>query len=88
MEYRILGPVEVVAADGRVLPVHGAKLQGLVALLALDAGRVVSSARLVDALYGEPYPRVENVGYHFELARSGTHCVHVRPLSVEHRPVR
>jgi DNA-binding SARP family transcriptional activator len=60
VEYRLLGPVEVVAADGRVLPVHGAKLQGLVALLALDAGRVVSSARLVEALYGEPYPRVEN----------------------------
>ena len=60
MEYRLLGPVEVVGADGRALPVHGAKLQGLVTLLALDVGRVVSSARLVAALYGDPYPRVEN----------------------------
>ena len=60
MEYRLLGPVEVVGADGRALPVHGAKLQGLVTLLALDVGRVVSAARLVAALYGDPYPRVEN----------------------------
>ena len=60
MEYRLLGPVEVVTADGRPLPLPGAKLRGLVVLLALDAGRVVSSARLIDALYDEPPRNVDN----------------------------
>lgn len=60
MEYRLLGPVEVVTSDGLPLPLPGAKLRGLVALLALDAGRVVSAARLIDALYDEPPRNTEN----------------------------
>ena len=60
MEYRLLGPVEVVTADGRPLPLPGAKLRGLVVLLALGAGRVVSSTRLIDALYDEPPRNVDN----------------------------
>ena len=59
MEYRLLGPVEVVA-DGHRLPVHGGKVLGLVALLALDVGRTVPTSRLVDGLYREPPRTVEN----------------------------
>ena len=60
MDYRLLGPVEVVSATGEPLPVAGAKLQGLVVLLALDPRSTVSSARLIDALYDDPPPTVEN----------------------------
>ncbi len=60
MDYRLLGPVEVVSATGAPLPVAGAKLQGLVVLLALDPRSTVSSARLIDALYDDPPPTVEN----------------------------
>ena len=60
MDYRLLGPVEVVADEGRRLLLQGGKALGLVALLALDAGRTVSAARLVDGLYRDPPPTVEN----------------------------
>lgn len=54
LEFRILGPLEV-AIDGAVVHLGGAKQQALLALLLFDGGRVVSTGRLVDALWaGEP----------------------------------
>ena len=54
IEFRILGPLEV-AVDGEVVALGGAKQRALLALLLLDAGRVVSTDRLIDALWaGEP----------------------------------
>jgi DNA-binding SARP family transcriptional activator len=56
VEYRILGPLEV-TVDGKPLPLGGAKQRALLALLLLDAGRVVSIDRLTDALWaGKPPP--------------------------------
>jgi DNA-binding SARP family transcriptional activator len=56
IEFRILGPLEAVA-DGRSLPLGGAKQRAVLALLLLEAGRVVSTDRLMDALWsGEPPP--------------------------------
>ncbi|MBQ1013261.1 winged helix-turn-helix domain-containing protein, partial [Micromonospora sp. M51] len=57
MRFRILGPTQVVLADGREVPVGGPRLRTLLALLLLDAGRVVSAERLIDGLYGEHPPR-------------------------------
>ncbi|MGC4866793.1 BTAD domain-containing putative transcriptional regulator [Micromonospora sp. DT53] len=57
MRFRILGPTQVVLADGREVPVGGLRLRALLALLLLDAGRVVSAERLIDGLYGEHPPR-------------------------------
>ncbi|MEV5207350.1 BTAD domain-containing putative transcriptional regulator [Micromonospora sp. NPDC053740] len=57
MRFRILGPTQVVLADGREVPVGGPRLRALLALLLLDAGRVVSADRLIDGLYGEHPPR-------------------------------
>ncbi|RAO55758.1 Transcriptional regulatory protein EmbR [Micromonospora saelicesensis] len=57
MRFRILGPTQVVLADGREVPVGGPRLRALLALLLLDAGRVVSAERLIDGLYGEHPPR-------------------------------
>ncbi|MDG4784174.1 BTAD domain-containing putative transcriptional regulator [Micromonospora sp. WMMD961] len=57
MRFRILGPTQVLLADGREIPVGGPRLRALLALLLLDAGRVVSADRLIDGLYGERPPR-------------------------------
>jgi DNA-binding SARP family transcriptional activator len=61
-EYRILGPLEVLAADGPV-PLGGPKQRALLALLLLNANRVVARERLVDELWGErpPETAVETV---------------------------
>jgi flavin reductase (DIM6/NTAB) family NADH-FMN oxidoreductase RutF/DNA-binding SARP family transcriptional activator len=55
MDFRLLGPLEARAEAG---PVHlgGAKPRALLALLLLDAGRTVSSTRLIDELWGEDAP--------------------------------
>jgi class 3 adenylate cyclase/DNA-binding SARP family transcriptional activator len=54
MDFRILGPLEV-AADGRPVDLGGAKQRALLALLALNANRVVARDQLVEALWdGEP----------------------------------
>jgi len=54
IEFRILGPLEAVS-DGAALPLGGARQRALLARLLLDAGRVVSTDRLLDAVWaGEP----------------------------------
>lgn len=52
----MLGPFEVRAGDGEPVDVPGARLRGLLVLLALDAGRVVPKATLVDWIWGEQPP--------------------------------
>ena len=54
-EFRLLGPVEVVD-DGETLPLGGQKQRAVLALLLLDAGRVVSTDRLIDGLWSEQPP--------------------------------
>src|SRR5690349_7029295 len=55
MEFRVLGPLEV-EVDGRAAALGGPKQRALLAALVLDAGRVVSIDRLVDAVWGETPP--------------------------------
>ncbi|MDQ3865516.1 MAG: AAA family ATPase, partial [Actinomycetota bacterium] len=55
MEFRILGPLEVVA-DGKVLDLGGQKQRALLAALLLEGNRVVSSDRLIEALWEENPP--------------------------------
>ncbi len=55
MEFRVLGSLEVVA-EGRSLSLGGAKQRALLAVLVLNANRVVSTDRLIDALWGETAP--------------------------------
>jgi DNA-binding SARP family transcriptional activator len=55
VDFRILGPLEV--RDGeRVLPLGGARRRAVLALLLLDANRVVSVDRLVDGVWGDAPP--------------------------------
>ncbi len=55
MEFRILGPLEVVE-NGRQLDVGGAKQRALLAILLLHANEVVSTDRLIDALWEDDAP--------------------------------
>ncbi|GAB3445769.1 ATP-binding protein [Actinophytocola sediminis] len=52
----MLGPFEVRADDGTTVDVPGARLRALLVALALDAGRVVPKATLVDWIWGEHPP--------------------------------
>jgi DNA-binding SARP family transcriptional activator len=55
MEFRILGPLEVVDG-GDALRLQGARERAVLTYLLLQAGRVVSADRLIDELWGEEPP--------------------------------
>jgi DNA-binding SARP family transcriptional activator/class 3 adenylate cyclase/tetratricopeptide (TPR) repeat protein len=55
MEFRILGPLEV-SSGGRLLELGGAKQRALLAMLLLGANRVVSTDRLIAALWEDDPP--------------------------------
>jgi DNA-binding SARP family transcriptional activator/class 3 adenylate cyclase len=56
VQFRILGPLEVLGDDGQPLVLGGAKQRALLAVLLLHAGAVVSTDRLIDELWGEDPP--------------------------------
>ncbi|HZE40231.1 MAG TPA: BTAD domain-containing putative transcriptional regulator, partial [Stackebrandtia sp.] len=61
MRVDLLGPLRVWGRDGREVAVTGARLRGLMVLLALSAGRPVSTERIAGTLWtGEP-PRSNTV---------------------------
>ena len=55
MEFRVLGPLEVVD-EGQPLPLGGVKQRSLLAVLLQHANQVVSTDRLLGALWGEVAP--------------------------------
>jgi predicted ATPase/DNA-binding SARP family transcriptional activator len=55
MEFRVLGPLEVVD-QGRSLSLGGTKQRALLAVLLLHAGEVVPTHRLIEDLWGEAPP--------------------------------
>jgi DNA-binding SARP family transcriptional activator len=63
VEFRILGPIEVVDA-GAGLSLGGRNQRTLLALLLLNADEVVSSDRAIDALWGEAPPRTALTSVH------------------------
>ena len=56
MEVLLLGPLEV-RDRGRALTVPGSRPRALLALLALNAGRVMPAQRLIELLWGDDVPR-------------------------------
>ncbi|GAB3755442.1 BTAD domain-containing putative transcriptional regulator [Microlunatus parietis] len=56
MQIGLLGPFEVRTGDGTVADVPGARLRGLLIALALEPGRVVGKATLIDWIWGEEPP--------------------------------
>lgn len=63
----MLGPLEVRSPE-RLVPITGARQQKLLALLLLDADRVVTIERLVDELWETP-PRSVRQQIHNAIAR-------------------
>ena len=63
MEFRILGPLEVVS-DGQVLDLGGAKQRTLLAVLLIHANEVVSQDRLIDALWEDDPPETAPKALH------------------------
>ncbi|TMR33187.1 AfsR/SARP family transcriptional regulator [Actinomadura geliboluensis] len=55
MQFAILGAVEA-RAGGDAVPIGGPRVRALLAMLLLDAGRLVPAERLIDGLYGEDPP--------------------------------
>ena len=55
MQIRVLGPVEA-NADGRSLPLGGAKQRAVLAMLGLEANRTVSADHLIEGLWGDEAP--------------------------------
>ncbi len=54
-QFSLLGPLSI-SSDGVPLALGGQKRRALLAVLLLEANRVVSSDRLIDALWGEDPP--------------------------------
>ena len=56
LEFRILGPVEVVDETGP-LTLGGQRQRAVLALLLLNVGSVVSTDRIIDEVWGEQPPK-------------------------------
>src|SRR5690242_15600438 len=56
MEFRILGPLEVVE-DGQPLPLERRRMRALLAFLLLHANQPVSADRLIDEVWGPEPPK-------------------------------
>jgi DNA-binding SARP family transcriptional activator/tetratricopeptide (TPR) repeat protein len=56
MEFRILGPLEVVA-EGQVIEPGGPRERIILSMLLLDLGRIVPIERLIDAVWDESPPK-------------------------------
>lgn len=91
MKFRLLGPLEVIADDGRVIALPAAKPRALLALLLLNRNQVARTDTLVDELWEERPPATavktlqvyvsqlrKAVGTRLET-RSGGYLLHVEP---------
>ncbi|WP_196073169.1 BTAD domain-containing putative transcriptional regulator [Nakamurella alba] len=56
MRFGVLGTVTATTDDGAVVPIPGAKVRQLLAVLLVHRNRVVSADRLIDELWGEAAP--------------------------------
>ena len=87
MEYRILGPLEVVD-DGRPVALNAPKQRALVLCLLLRANEVVSADALIDAVWGEqPPPSAAKLVqvYVSQLRRTlGDGAIETRPPGLPH----
>jgi DNA-binding SARP family transcriptional activator len=68
LEFRILGPLEVSDETGP-LALGGPRQRGLLAILLLEAGRVVPTDRLIDLLWGEEAPKTATASLQNAIGR-------------------
>jgi len=69
MEYRLLGPLEVVTDAGDAISVPAPKRRALLAALLLEANRAVSPARLSEALWGNEAPPAAEASLQSHVSR-------------------
>ena len=65
--FRILGPLEV-SSPARAVRLGGPRQRSVLAILLLDANRVVSIERLADELYGERHLSVRVTQVHRQIS--------------------
>ncbi|MFI0895325.1 AfsR/SARP family transcriptional regulator [Streptomyces sp. NPDC020983] len=82
MMFGILGTTRALGADGAELALGGPRRRALLAVLLLDAGRLVGTERLIDALYGEEPP----AGAANALQSQVSRLRQVLPVPVEGHP--
>jgi len=68
VEFRILGPLEVVE-EGRRLTLGGPRQRALLAILLTRANEVVSSDRLIDELWGARPPRTDTNALQYHVSQ-------------------
>lgn len=69
MEVRLLGPVEVLADDGRPLPLGGPTQAALLAVLALEAPVLIDTDRIAGALWEDRSPRDPDASLQVAVSR-------------------
>ena len=72
VEFRILGPLELLAGAER-LELRGVRQQVVLAMLLLNAGAVVSVGRLEEAIYGEDLPPTSRTQAMIDIIRAGAY---------------
>jgi DNA-binding SARP family transcriptional activator len=65
MEFRLLGPLQVLDDQGRPLVVGGPRVRALLAVLLLEANQIVPTPRLVEALWDDAPPSSWRQSLHF-----------------------
>ena len=68
MDYALLGTLEV-RSEGRPIAVGRGKQRALLAVLALNAGRVVPAERLIDELWGDEPPATASTALQVYVSR-------------------
>jgi len=68
LDFRILGPLEV-SDETRLVALGGPRQRALLAILVLEAGRLVSTDRLVDLLWGREAPKTATASLQNSVAR-------------------
>ncbi|MFN8234167.1 MAG: BTAD domain-containing putative transcriptional regulator [Actinomycetota bacterium] len=95
MEFRVLGPLEVVEAD-QALPLGGPKQRAVVAHLILRSGHAVPAEQLIDELWGEEPPETARntlqtyvyrlrkvLGEERVESRGGAYVLNVEPAEID-----
>src|SRR5688572_4349368 len=82
MEFKVLGPLEVIGPRGRIKIGSGLQ-RAILALLVLHVGETVSTDHLIDELWGEDPPRSARhaIGVHVSRLRRalGVDCIESQP---------
>jgi DNA-binding SARP family transcriptional activator len=82
LRYRILGPLEVYAEE-KEIRLSGQRQAALLALLLLDANRLIRTDFLIDRLWGERPPRTVTTSLQNGISQLrrllGTHVIETRP---------